>query len=163
MTRFKTSQLVASLLVTGTLVCSVIPAQAQPMMGDTGVHQDHEKMHKRMGQQWAKRQAELKGKLHLESSQEDAWNSFTQSMKPPAKPVWNFLDREELAKLTTPERINKMTAVHEANIAAIEREMKQRQEATRLFYSKLNADQQKIFDAETLPEQARMGWRHKGD
>jgi len=163
MTCFKTSRIVASVLLTGTLVCSVITAQAQPMMGETGMHQDHEKIHKRMGQQWEKRQAELKAKLHLASSQEDAWNSFTQSMKPPAKPVWEILDREELSKLTTPERINKMTAIHEANFATIERDMKQRHEATRLFYSKLNADQQKVFDAETLPEPAHMGWRHKGD
>jgi len=99
MTCFKTSRIVASVLLTGTLVCSVITAQAQPMMGETGMHQDHEKIHKRMGQQWEKRQAELKAKLHLASSQEDAWNSFTQSMKPPAKPVMDF-DEGEIARIT---------------------------------------------------------------
>jgi hypothetical protein len=64
-----------------------------------------------------------------------------------------------LAKLSTPERMEKMNAVHEANIAIMQTHMKQRTEATRLFYNQLSAEQQKVFDAETLSEHSR--WKGK--
>jgi hypothetical protein len=39
--------------------------------------------------------------------------------------------------------------------------IKQRTEATRTFYNQLSVEQQKVFDAETLPEPSR--WKGKRD
>ena len=69
--------------------------------------------------------------------------------------------RDTLAKLSTLERMDKMNAVHEANLATMQAHMKQRNEATRAFYNQLSAEQQKVFDAETLPEHSR--WKGKRD
>jgi periplasmic protein CpxP/Spy len=161
MTRLNTTRFALSVLLAGTALAAVVPAQAQPMMGEMGVHHDEGRMHERMTKHWEKRQTELKAKLHLTATQEPAWNAFVQGMKMPANPLMQPLDREALAKLNTPERMEKMNSVHEANLAAMQAHVKQRSEATRTFYNQLTAEQQKVFDAETLPEHSR--WKGKRD
>ena len=161
MTRLNTTRFALSVLLAGTALAAVVPAEAQPMMGEMGVHHDEGRMHERMTKHWEKRQTELKAKLHLTTAQEPAWNAFVQSMKMPAKPLMQPLDREAMAKLSTPERMEKMNSVHEANLAAMQSHVKQRSEATRTFYNQLTAEQQKVFDAETLPEHSR--WKGKRD
>ena len=161
MTRLNTTRFALSVLLAGTALAAVVPAQAQPMMGEMGVHHDEGRMHERMTKHWEKRQTELKAKLHLTAAQEPAWNAFVQSMKMPAKPLMQPLDREAMAKLSTPERMEKMNSVHEANLAGMQSHVKQRSEATRTFYNQLSAEQQKVFDAETLPEHSR--WKGKRD
>jgi len=161
MTRLNTTRFALSVLLAGTALAAVVPAQAQPMMGEMGVHHDEGRMHERMTKHWEKRQTELKAKLRLTATQEPAWNAFVQGMKMPAKPLMQPLDREALAKLNTPERMEKMSSVHEANLAAMQAHVKQRSEATRTFYNQLTAEQQKVFDAETLPEHSR--WKGKRD
>ena len=103
-----------------------------------------DKMHARMGERHAKHLAELKGQLKLEAGQESAWATFAQSMQPPAKPMARP-DRAAMQKLTTPERIDQMQA-HKAQRDA---EMQKRADATKTFYATLNAEQKKVFDAET--------------
>ena len=94
--------------------------------------------------------AGLKERLHLSAAQESLWNTFLTSVMPEknrpdapdARPDFNAL-----AQLATPERIARMRALrqaHEANL--IERE-----NAIKSFYSGLNSDQKKIFDAERPP------------
>ena len=157
MNYLKTTRFAVSVLLAGTALAAMVPAQAQPMMGERGMYQDNGHMHENISKHMEKRQAELKAKLHLAAGQEAAWNTFVQSMKPPAKPLAQHMDRDELAKLSTPERLDKMNAAHEANIKAMETHMKQRNDATREFYSHLSAEQQKVFDTETLPER----WKGK--
>lgn len=152
MNRLNTTRFALSVLLAGAAFAATVPAQAQPMMGEMGMHHDEGRMHERMVKHWEKRQAELKTKLHLASAQEPAWNAFVQGMKIPAKPMAQPLDRDALAKLSTPERMEKMNAVHETNLAAMQTHIKQRTEATRTFYNQLSVEQQKMFDAETLPE-----------
>ena len=161
MTRLNTTRFALSVLLAGSALAAVVPAQAQPMMGEMGMHHDEGRMHERMTKHWEQRQAELKSKLHLAAAQEPAWNTFVQGMKIPTKPLAQSIDREALAKLSTPERMEKMNAVHEANLAAMQTHIKQRTEATRTFYNQLSVEQQKVFDAETLPEQSR--WKGKRD
>ena len=72
------------------------------------------------------------------------------------------VEREALAKLSTPERIDKMTAFHEAHQTEMQNHMKQRGEAAKLFYGQLSVEQQKVFDAETLPRGPRMGRMGQG-
>jgi hypothetical protein len=161
MTRLNTTRFALSVLLAGSALAAFVPAQAQPMMGEVGMHHDEGRMHERMTKHWEQRQAELKSKLHLAAAQEPAWNAFVQGMKIPTKPLAQSIDREALAKLSTPERMEKMNAVHEANLAAMQTHIKQRTEATRTFYNQLSVEQQKVFDAETLPEQSR--WKGKRD
>jgi periplasmic protein CpxP/Spy len=153
MNRLNISRLAMTALLAGTAMAATLPAQAQPMMGDMGMHHDDDRMHERMGKRWEKRQTELKAKLHLAPSQEPAWTAFVQGMKAPANRPMQPVDREALAKLSTPERLEKMNAMREANFAAMQTHIKQRTEATRTFYNQLSVEQQKVFDAETLPEQ----------
>ena len=161
MNRLNTTRLVISVFLAGASIAAVIPVQAQPMMGNMDMRQDEGRMHERMTQHWEQRQANLKEKLHLSSTQEPAWTTFVQSMKPPAKSLEQGIDRDALGKLKTPERMEKINAIHETNLATIQTRMKQRTEATRTFYNQLNAEQQKVFDAETLPEHAP--WKGKRD
>jgi hypothetical protein len=161
MTRLNTTRLALSVLLAGAALATVVPAQAQPMMGEMGMHHDEGRMHERMTKHWEQRQTELKAKLHLAPSQEPAWNAFVQGIKVPAKPLAQSIDRDDLAKLSTPERMEKMNAAHEANLATMQAHIKQRTEATRTFYNQLSVEQQKVFDAETLPEQSR--WKGKRD
>ena len=161
MNRLNTNRLVISVCLAGAAMAAVVPVQAQPMMGDMGMRHDQARMHERMTQHWEQRQANLKAKLHLSAAQEPAWATFMQSMNPLTKSLEQTIDRDALAKLKTPERMEKMNAAHEANLATMQTHMKQRTEATRAFYNQLNAEQQKVFDAETLPEHAH--WKGKRD
>ena len=161
MTRLNTTRFALSVLLAGSALAAVLPAQAQPMMGEMGMHHDEGRLHERMVKHWEKRQAELKAKLHLASAQEPAWMAFVQSMKVPPTRLAHPIDREALAKLSTPERIDKMNTVHEANLATLQAHVKQRTEATRTFYNQLSVEQQKVFDAETLPEHSH--WKGKPD
>ncbi len=106
----------------------------------------------------AKHMAELKTKLKVTAEQEGAWTSFTTAMKPPARMDRQHPDRAEWAKLTTPERIDKMRALRTQHMAERTAAMDKREDATKAFYATLNADQKKIFDA----EHARMGRHHGG-
>ena len=98
-----------------------------------------------------RRQAELKTKLAITPQQEGAWSSWTQALKP-QKDVQRpdpRAEREALAKLTTPERIDRMRALK----AQRDMQATQRGEATKAFYAALSPEQQKVFDDQTL----RMG------
>ncbi|OGA99538.1 MAG: hypothetical protein A3E79_06260 [Burkholderiales bacterium RIFCSPHIGHO2_12_FULL_61_11] len=110
------------------------------MMG----HRDPAKRQARM----LKRQAELKATLKITPAQEAAWTSFTASMQPPARNARPTPEqRAEFAKLSTPERIDKMRALRTQRMAERSAAMDQRGEATKTFYAALSAEQQKAFDA----------------
>jgi len=107
MNRLNTTRMAVSVLLASSVFAAVMPAQAQPMMGDMGMHRDEGRMHERMTKHAEQRQTELKAKLHLAPSQEAAWNSFVQGTKVPARPVTQSIDREALTKLSAPERMEK--------------------------------------------------------
>ncbi len=113
----------------------------------------------RMQERMARRLAELKDKLQIAPAQEGAWTAFTTALKPPAtRPARP--DRAEFEKLTTPERIDRLQALH----AQRDAELRQRAEATKAFYATLSLEQQKVFDAEFLRflSRARHGRHHGG-
>ena len=103
----------------------------------------------------AKHLADLKAKLKITASQEAAWNTFADAMKPPADMMNKRPDHAEMDKLTTPERIDKMRAMHKEHMAVMEAAMDKRAEATKTFYAALSAEQKKTFDE----EHARMDKR----
>lgn len=90
----------------------------------------------------AKRLADLKQKLQVTQQQEPAWSSFANAMQPPANV--QRPDREAIARMATPDRIDHMRALRERRNA----EMDRRAEATKAFYGQLSAEQKKTFDAE---------------
>ncbi|HEX7647473.1 MAG TPA: Spy/CpxP family protein refolding chaperone [Noviherbaspirillum sp.] len=87
-----------------------------------------------------KRAAEMHDKLHLNPSQETAWNAYIAKMKPanpPSRP-----DRAALDKMTAPERMEFMLA----RMKEHEQKMADRIAATKEFYAVLTPEQKKIFD-----------------
>jgi periplasmic protein CpxP/Spy len=154
------------LIATGLLAALGFAATAQtappaaPGAGPAPMAREHHgrfdpaKLQERM----ARRQAELKQKLQLAPAQESAWTAYTSAMKPPAR--MQRPDRAEFAKLTTPERIDRMQALHATRSA----EMGKRAEATKAFYAALTAEQKKVFDAESLHRRGGHpgGRHHKG-
>lgn len=101
----------------------------------------------------AERLDTLKAKLKLAPAQEAAWSRFSKAMEPAPLPP-NRPDRAEWAKLTTPERIDRMQALREQH----RERQDQRAEATKTFYASLSAEQKKVFDAETLRGDRHGPW-----
>lgn len=163
--------LIATLLASAALgavaqVPAAAPAAAQPGVSAAGP-QEHGGRHGRAGrdgsrmrEHMAKRQAALKQKLQITAAQEAAWTRWTESMQPTAKR--QRPDREEFARLSTPERIDRMRALRTQRAA----EMDRRGEATKVFYASLGAEQKKVFDEETARfgrKAGRHGGRHGGE
>lgn len=121
-------------------------------------HMSSEKMKARM----AKHQADLKNALKITASQESAWSSFTSSMAPPAGTKVQRPTREDMAKLTTPERLDKMKAMRTEYHAVMSLAMDQRAEATKTFYAALTPEQQKVFDERSI-RQDHGKWGRHGD
>jgi Fe2+ transport system protein B len=115
--------------------------------------------HEKMKQHWQAHQKALHDKLSLSKEQEAAWQTFVQSHQPPAGEHRDHPKWDELAALTTPERLQKMNEWHQAHVQQMQAHMKQHQEAVLAFYNQLTPAQQKIFDAQTLP---RRGEGHRG-
>lgn len=111
-----------------------------------------EKMREHMAHRHSQHLLELKSKLKLQPGQEAAWTAFEQSMHMP-KDGMGRTDRAALEKLSTPERLDQMQT-HRAQMNA---QMDKHMEATKTLYGSLNAEQKKVFDAETV-----RGMRHMG-
>ena len=92
----------------------------------------------------AKHQAELHDKLKITASQEAAWKLFLDKTKPAPFDQAGRPNKDEWAKLSTPERLDKQLDMMRKREAFAE----QRIAATKDFYATLSPEQQKIFDAE---------------
>jgi hypothetical protein len=119
-----------------------------------------EKMHAHDSAQHAQHLADLKAKLKLQTTQEPAWKSFTESMQHPermAKP-----ERAKLEKMTTPERLDHMQTMK----ATRDAQMQKRMEGTKTFYASLSAEQKQVFDQESARAMKGMhgmkGMKHGG-
>lgn len=111
----------------------------------------------KMQQRRAERQAALRTQLNITAEQEPAWNAFTARTAPTAR-VNRHTERQDWAKLTTPERLDKMQAHQAERAAAVTRRI----DATRSLYSALTPDQRKLFDtqAQAHMQQTGMQGRH---
>jgi hypothetical protein len=152
---FKTLALVVA------LGAASLAAIAQPMGGHDEMmgqgrqgRMDPAKMEAMM----AKRADALKEQLKLTPEQQPAWNAFVAAMKPDANAKPQHPSREELDKLTTPERIDKMRALRDQHHTAMLAAMDKRDQATKTFYNSLNAEQKKVFDTQHM----RMGPHDRG-
>ena len=98
----------------------------------------------------AKRQADMKVRLKITPVQEAAWTAFTSAMQPPAGGMGGYPSpeqRAELAKLTTPERIDKMRALRTKRSSDMNAMADKRDDATKTFYAALSPEQKTVFDA----------------
>ena len=123
------------------------PADAKP--AHRGHHDRKQRMTPEQRQERMAKHAEaFKQKLKITADQEPAWTAFQQSMQPMQpmqpkdRPDHARLDPKEMDKLTTPERIDRMRAMHAQHGA----EMERRGEAVKAFYAQLTPAQQKTFD-----------------
>lgn len=166
---FKPVLLAALLATAGFAAFSQGPAMGErgAMMGaGAPMHEGMRGDHHRMGkmdpakmQAWMdKRNAELKAQLKLTPAQEGAWTTFVAAMTPSAdmlaKRTAHRAERAELAKLPTPERIDKMKALRTQRMSEMSAAMDKHADATKALYATLTADQQKVFDANAM--------RHRG-
>ena len=158
------------LVLTGVLASMAFAASAQkpepapapaPAAAESGAPRmeqragDPAKRFEQMQQRRAQHLAALKEKLKLDASQESAWSSFNAAQQPAARPMQRP-SREELAKMTTPQRLDLMQQRRADRSAAFAK----RADATRSFYAALKPEQQKTFDAETLRFGPPHGGRH---
>ena len=162
---FITSWIAAAVLALGSsaVVQAQVPAAGQdsaqptttsPTKGPRGEHRQRmdpaQRAAKRADMQ-AKREADFKQKLNLTAAQQGAWAQYTSAIKSAhpaptqAERDARKAEREALAKMSTPQRIDAMEKRH-AEMAA---HMKARGDATKAFYAQLSPAQQKTFDAET--------------
>lgn len=154
--RFTTLRLVtaaAVLAVTGAAWATTGTAQTNMQAQHMAHRSDHgghgnkpmsAERQERMAKKMAERQNKLKQSLQITAAQEPAWNAFVASMAPPAKGM-NRPSRDDMQKLSTPERLDRMQAMK----AQRDQHMAARIEATKRFYSALTPEQQKRFDAES--------------
>ena len=141
--------------------CPAMMGAGSPMQGGMGQARMG-KMDPAKMQAWMdKRQAILKAELKLTPAQEGAWTTYTAAMKPPADMLTQRPDPAEMAKLPTPERIDKMKTLRAQHMADMNTAMDKRGEATKTFYATLTPEQQKVFDANAMHPQ-RSGGRMGG-
>jgi hypothetical protein len=110
----------------------------------------------------AERHAErLRAVLQLRPEQEPALRALVEAMKPPAGEMERHRhERDEMRKLPTPQRLDRMQArmsEHQARFA-------RRAEAIKRFYAQLTPTQQRAFDAlHEGPQGMHGGFGRHGD
>ena len=162
MTSFIKPLLIAAMLAGAGLATSAHAMGGHHGGGQMGQHQRMDPA--RMQQMMAQRQADLKARLKITASQEAAWNAYVASMQPPAgmgqrmDPQARQKMHEEMAALTTPQRIDRMNAMKAERDASMAR----RHEATKAFYAVLTPEQQSVFDSSRMmgKRQGRGEGRH---
>lgn len=138
------------------LAVTAVPlsAHAEEACGDLAKGHYDEYNHGECGE---KHLQKLHDTLKLTGNQEGAWKSFTQQAKP-AEPHAKF-DRAEFAKLSTPERLDRMLANTKERQARFESHV----QAVKSFYNVLSPEQRKIFDDNFRSHWGRhAGWSHEG-
>ncbi len=145
--------LLAGLLTTMSSYGMAQSVPATPAAGapaNTAVHGRHDpaQMQAQMQARVNKRMAELKTQLKITPAQEAAWTSFTTALQPTQRTGGADMRaaHEELSKLPTPERLDRMRALHTQHMNEMTTRMNQRADATKTFYNVLNIEQKKTFD-----------------
>lgn len=133
-----------------SLAAGVSLAQPAPGTPPTGAQHPHMMRQHGMGErgdpaQMAERHAQrLRDALQLRPDQEPALKALVAAMQPPAGEMAQMrAQHDAMAKLSTPERLDRMQAMmaqHQARFA-------QHAEAIKRFYAQLTPTQQKAFDA----------------
>lgn len=152
--------LVAGLVLVAGLAYSQAPMAGAPcdMTGPHGYMQGQGMSHWGMGRMdpakmqvlMDRRDAALKVQLKLTPAQETAWTAYAASYKLPAGMMGQQAAMLDMAKLTTPERLDKMKELRAQHLGEMTAAMDKRSEATKAFYAVLTPEQQKVFDAQVM-------------
>ncbi len=152
------------LFIAGLLATAGLTAFSQSPMNPMGAGMGHDRMDKRghmdpsrMQAHMDKKNAALKAKLKLTAAQEAGWATYVAAMKPPADMMARQAQHAELAKLPTPERIDKMKTLHGQHMAEMTTAMDKQGEATKTFYATLTPEQKKTFDGAPMPHRGDKG------
>ncbi len=160
--------LVASLLLAAGLAYSQAPmggGDCGMMGGPEGGAMNHHRMGRmdpaKMQAMMDKRHAVLKAKLKITPAQESAWVAFEAAHKLPA----DMKEKREslmadMAKLTTPQRLDKMKELRAAHMGEMNAAMDKRAQATKDLYAALTPEQQKMFDEFSMRGHAGPGAEH---
>lgn len=92
----------------------------------------------------------IKRQLQLTPEQDVAWNQWQESIKPMDGMGHPDMQKADWAALTTPQRLDRMRALHEEHSQRMAQAMARHADATKTFYATLNQAQQKTFDELTL-------------
>ena len=162
-------------LVAGLLLAAGLAYSQSPMGGEHcdmmagGMHSqgmnhqgmgkmDPAKMQARMDQ----RHAALKAQLKLTAAQEPAWTAFVASHTPPAGMMGQKAAMADLAKLPTPERIDKMKELRAQRMGEMTAAMDKHGDAAKVFYAALTPEQQKVFDTHAMQGPGKSKGKHGG-
>ena len=104
-----------------------------------------------------KHHAQLKATLKIAATQENAWTTYIAAMKPPAGRMTPSSEWADIAKLSTPERIDKMKDLRNQRMTGMNTAMDKQGDATKALYATLTPEQQKLFDAHSIGRHARNG------
>jgi hypothetical protein len=105
----------------------------------------------------AKHAERLRAVLQLRPEQEPALKAYLGARKPPAGMADRRGDRQQMATMTTPQRLDAQRARLTERVARFD----QRAAATKTFYAQLSPAQQKAFDA-MGPRGGGMKGGHRG-
>jgi hypothetical protein len=104
----------------------------------------------RMGAMHKAHLATIKKQLALTPEQDTAWAQWVESIKPVEGMGRPDMKKADWAGLTTPQRLDKMQAMHEEHSQRMAQALARHSEATKTFYAALTEAQQKTFDQVTL-------------
>jgi hypothetical protein len=137
--------LLAALLASAAFATQAQPAApANPMPMHPGMQQH---MQERMQEHMQRRLEGFKRILQITPAQEGAFNAWAAAMLPSQQAMQQQRAlHEEMSKLTTPERIDRMRQLRTERNAAMDR----RFDATKTFYAQLTPSQQKAFDEASM-------------
>lgn len=117
---------------------------------------DPARMQERMQQRKAQHLAELKTQLQITPAQEAAWAAFANTVQ---SHKWApGMNRQDMAQLTTPERIDRMRALRAERAAEADRHG----DATKALYAALTPAQQKTMDEQTLRHHRKGNGKRMG-
>lgn len=133
-------------LMLGTLLAALFAASGAVLaFGHDGCHGMGREMSPRMQERMTARMEQHHARLHealkLTPAQEDAWKTYLAQGKP-QPPAGQPLSREEMARLSTPERAERMQGVMRDRLAMMEKHTA----ALKTFYATLTPEQKKTFD-----------------
>lgn len=148
-----TRKIMLAALVTAALGAGASLAVAGPGEGREGCDSSFkggqgfmERMSESRAERHEQRLDTLKLALQLKPNQQDAWKAFEAASQRPDVSSMERPDRDELAKLPAPERLEKMLALKQSHQAERQAHMQSRLKATQEFYGQLNPEQRKVFD-----------------
>lgn len=148
----KRSLIVAAILagIAGVSATAIAQSGHQHQGMGAGKSADHMAQ---MMQRHGEHQTQLKSALKITASQEAAWTAYVAGTAPNPGGMKAPVAQEDWAKLTTPQRMEKMQAFRAERDAV----MTKRMDAVKTFYAALTPEQQKVFDT-----QAHGGFQRAG-